>query len=85
LVIVLEYLSALNDHRDKKHGLPPIPPRPRGRQRDINAKRPPKSPSTIKLQNSKIQHDVDTRLQRAHLQARRRFVNEEIISAVSIC
>ena len=43
-----------------------------------------KSPSNVKRQNEKIQYDVDARLCHARKQAYKRFVNEEIISAVSI-
>ena len=77
-------ICGLNHHRAKIHNLPPIPHRARGRQRDKNAKRVAKSQSKIKKQNEKIKYDVNARLHHARQQAYRRFVNEEIISTVSI-
>lgn len=77
-------LCGLNHHHIFTHKLPPIPQRPRGRQRDENAKRAAKSPSKITRQNAKIQYDVDARLCRARKQAYKRIVSEEIICAVSI-
>jgi len=77
-------LSALNHHRATTHNLPPIPPRQRGRARDANATWAVKSTSAVKRQNAKIQYDLDARLCRARQQAYKRFVNEEILSAVSI-
>jgi hypothetical protein len=83
-ILTRSKLSGLNHHRAIKHNLPPIPPCPRGRVRDENVKRAMKSPSKVKRQNEKIQYDVDARLCHARKQAYKRFVNEEIISAVSI-
>ena len=77
-------LCGLNHHRTVIHNLPPIPQRPRGRQRNENAKRTSKSPSKIQRQNQKFQCNVDARLCRARKQAYTRFVIEEILSAVSI-
>jgi len=77
-------LSGLNHHHIMMHNLLPIPPRPRGRQRDQNARCGVKSPSKIRKQNEKIKYDVDVRLCLAHKQAYKRFVHEEIISTVSI-
>lgn len=62
----------------------PIPPHKRSQVRDENAKSVAKSTSMIKRQNAKIQYDLDGRLCSAHQQAYKRFVNEEIISVVSI-
>ena len=76
--------SGLNHHCAIKHNLPLIPPCPRGQVRHENVKRAMKSPSKVKIQNEKIQYDVDARLCHARKQAYKRFVNEEIISAVSI-
>ena len=77
-------LCGLNHHRIVPYKLPLIPQRPRGRQRDGNAKCAAKSPSKITRQNVKIQHDVDARLCRAGKQEYKRIVSEEIICAVSI-
>jgi len=77
-------LCGLNHHRTIIHNLPPIPKRPRGRQRNENAKRNAKTPSKIQRQNQKLQYNLDARLCRARKQAYTRFVREEIISAVSI-
>ena len=77
-------LSGLNHHRATTHNLPPIPPRQRGRVRDANATWAVKSTSAVKRKNAKIQYDLDARLCRARQQAYKRFVNEEILSAVSI-
>ena len=66
----------MNHHRAMVHNLPPIPQRPRGRQRDTNAKRDAKTPTKIQRQNEKIKYDVDARLCCAHKQTYKRFVNE---------
>ena len=77
-------LSGLNHPRAIAHNLPPIPPRQIGRVRDANAKWVVKSTSVVKRQNAKIQYDLDARLCRARQQTYKRFVNEEILPAVSI-
>ena len=58
-------LCGLNHHRTVIHNLTLIPQRPRGRQRNENAKRTSKSPSKIQRQNQKFQYNVDARLCRA--------------------
>ena len=77
-------LSGLNHHHIMIHNILPIPPCRRGRQRDQNARRGVKLLSKIRKQNEKIQYDVDARLCPAPKQAYKRFIDEEIISLVSI-